>query len=548
MTSGCTTCGYRCSRTPGFWTAGTIASVSVASSWTPLPDADGTPFALTVNDEPLFVRGVNWIPDDCFLPRVTAERYRHRLEQAADANVNLIRVWGGGVYESDEFYQECDELGLLVWQDFLFACAAYPEDEPLFGEVEAEARDNVVRLMAHPSLAVWNGNNENIWGYWDWDWQEALAGASWGWTYYSELLPRVVAELDPARPYWPGSPYSGRPDVHPNDPAHGVTHIWDIWNERDYLDYQSYFPRFVAEFGFQGPANVSTLRAAVSDGDLSLESPGMLHRQRAIGGNAKLSRWLTAHFGDSADRLADWHFLTQVNQARAIELGVRHFRSLSPSCRGAIVWQLNDCWPVISWSAVDHAGLRKPLWYALRRAFAPQLLTFAQDRDGGLRATAVNDTRSTWSPQVTIVRRDLDGDELASVTWCPVVDPDGTDYFDLAGWTPVDPAAEFVTLHSADQSDWHFFAVDHEVPLPPATSTVTVGQRSDGIEVAVTARTVVRDLTLRPDLLDPAAEPDSALVDLLPGQTHTFVVRTGMPATHPGWRTAPVLRCTNEAD
>ncbi|MFD0820608.1 glycoside hydrolase family 2 protein [Micromonospora zhanjiangensis] len=175
------------------------------------PDADGTPFAFVVNGREIFVRGANWIPDDCFLSRVDRPRYAARVRQAVDANITLLRVWGGGCYESDDFYDVCDELGVLVWQDFLFACAAYPEEEPLRGEVEAEARDNVVRLMPHPSLVLWNGNNENIWGFHDWDWQPVLAGRSWGWGYYSELLPAVLAELDPTRPYWPGSPYSGDP-------------------------------------------------------------------------------------------------------------------------------------------------------------------------------------------------------------------------------------------------------------------------------------------------------------------------------------------------
>ena len=162
-------------------------------------------FTFVVNGVPIFARGVNWIPDDVFPSRITADRYRERLQQAKAANVDLIRVWGGGIYEDDAFYEECDELGLMVWQDFLFACAAYPE-HLLADEVEAEARDNVTRLMPHPSLVLWNGNNENIWGYFDWGWHERLQGRTWGAGFYFDLLPRVCAELDPARPVLAGQP------------------------------------------------------------------------------------------------------------------------------------------------------------------------------------------------------------------------------------------------------------------------------------------------------------------------------------------------------
>ncbi len=243
-------------------------------------DAHGTGFTLVVNGERLFARGVNWIPDDAFPSRITRDRYRRRLEQAAAAGVDLVRVWGGGIYESEDFYDACDELGLLVWQDFPFACAAYPEEQPLRGEVEAEARENVVRLMPHPSLVLWNGNNENLWGFRDWDWEPALAGDSWGEGYYLGLLPRVVAEVDPTRPYTAGSPWSGSWLRHPNDPAHGTHHSWEVWNRRDYADYRLDVPRFVAEFGWQAPPAYATLRRALPGEELAPDSPACCTTRR----------------------------------------------------------------------------------------------------------------------------------------------------------------------------------------------------------------------------------------------------------------------------
>ena len=180
-------------------------------------DATGSAFTFVVNELPVFVRGVNWIPDDPFPSRVTSERYRQRIRQAVDANVSMLRVWGGGIYEDDAFYDICDELGVLVWQDFLFACAAYPE-HLLADEVEAEARENVERLMTHPCLALWNGNNENIWGYFDWQWQPVLQGRSWGAGFYFDVLPRVVADIDPDRAVLARQPVLGVDDRWPRTP------------------------------------------------------------------------------------------------------------------------------------------------------------------------------------------------------------------------------------------------------------------------------------------------------------------------------------------
>ena len=208
--------------------------------------------------------------------------YERRIADALDANANLLRVWGGGIYESDDFYEICDRRGMLVWQDFLFACAAYPGE--LAVEVEAEARDAIDRLMSHPSLIIWNGNNENLWGWWDWGWQPEVGDREWGPLFYRQILPELVTALDPARPYIDGSPTSLRAEIHPNDPNHGPTHIWDVWNERDYTHYRTYRPRFVAEFGFQAPANHATLARAISSRPLSPGDATMSHHQKAITG------------------------------------------------------------------------------------------------------------------------------------------------------------------------------------------------------------------------------------------------------------------------
>ncbi|MFI6447682.1 glycoside hydrolase family 2 protein [Kitasatospora sp. NPDC050543] len=499
-------------------------------------------FTLAVNGTPVQVRGVNWIPDDCFATRVTRPRLAERLGQAADAHVNLVRVWGGGRYESEDFYDLADELGLLVWQDFPFACAAYPEEEPLASEVEAEARENITRLARHPSLVLWCGNNENIEGHADWGWQPELAGRSWGAGYYYDLLPRLVAELDPARPYWPGSPYSGSPAAAPNDPAHGTTHIWDVWNREDYTRYGDYTPRFVAEFGFQGPPAHATLRAAVS-GELSPDSSLLTHHQKAVEGQVKLLRGLAGHLPQPTG-YDDWHYLTQLNQARAVAHGIEHFRALAPHCRGTILWQLNDCWPAISWSAVDGAGRRKPLWYALRRAYAERLLTVR-----GATVAVVNDSDRPWSGELSLLRYGLGGEPLAkesteitaaarSVLRVPVP---------AAVLHPADPAAELLAVTLGSSRAISFFAEDTAVAFPAARYDARAEAVEGGYRVTVTARTLLRELALFPDRLDPAAHVDDMLVTLLPGESAGFHVTTGRRLDRAALLSAPVLRCLNQA-
>jgi beta-mannosidase len=509
-------------------------------------DTEDGAFTLVINGTPIFARGANWIPDDCFPHRVGRERYAQRLAQACEAGLNLLRVWGGGIYESEDFYDLCDELGLMVWQDFLFACAAYPEEEPLAGEVAAEAREAVTRLSPHPSLVLWCGNNENIWGHADWSWELFLEGRSWGAGYYLSTLPRIVAELDPTRPYWPGSPYSGSMEVHPNVPEVGTMHIWDVWNERDYAAYREYRPRFVAEFGFQGPAAHATLRRAVGEEALTPDSPLLAHHQKAIDGDLKLAAGLKPYFPVPED-FDDWHYLTQLNQARAIMLGVEHFRSLWPYCAGSVVWQLNDCWPVVSWAAVDGDGRRKPMFHALRRAYADRLLTL-QPRPGGLALVAVNDTSEPWYVRGDAARHDMDGEVLAAAGVEITVPPRGAETVVLppAVRDPGDVHRELVAVTAGGTRALWFFAPDKDLALSAPRFDAAVARVAGGVRVRITAHSLLRDLALFPDRLDPAAEIDDQLVTLLPGESATFLIGGVRRLEETALLTAPVLRCVNQ--
>ncbi|MBN2446128.1 MAG: glycoside hydrolase family 2 protein, partial [Phycisphaerae bacterium] len=238
------------------------------------PDGHGSAFTIEVNGSPIFCKGANWIPEGMFPSALTPEVYRERVQQARDANMNMLRVWGGGIYEAPAFYEACDELGLLVWQDFMFACATYPEEEPYPALIETEARHNIARLSKHPSVVLWCGGNECIWAYKSWGFGFKLKrGQTWGRMYYLDLLPRLVAGLDPTRPYWPNSPYSGTFDADPLDTDHGNRHTWDVRME----DYRQFVPRFVSEFGHQSPPNMATLRETWPDDALAIDSKMMEH-------------------------------------------------------------------------------------------------------------------------------------------------------------------------------------------------------------------------------------------------------------------------------
>lgn len=523
---------------------------------TPADDA-GIGFGVEVNGQPVFVKGANWIPDDAFPHRVDRARYARRVEQAAGAGCNLLRVWGGGLYESEDFYSLCDQSGILVWQDFLLACAAYSEDEPLRAEIEAEARENIARLAAHPSLVVLNGNNENLWGYADWGWEQLLDGQAWGAEYYYGLFPGIVGELAPHVAYTPGSPYTpsadGRfdPAVEPNDPSKGTMHVWDLWNQKDYLHYRDYRPRFVAEFGWQGPPTWSTLTRAISDNPLTPESPGMVSHQKATEGNTKLTRGLVPHF-PVPNEMHDWHWAMQLNQANAVRTGIEWFRSLAPHCTGSIVWQLNDCWPVTSWAAVDGDGREKPLYAAIRSAYADRLLTIQPSDPASnaprLELAAVNDTGEPWEGEVVVERRTLAGAVLASVRTALSVPPRtaGKVTLDAEIAVPERANSELIVAEFGTSRCFWFFAEYRDQALEPDYFTAEVEQGDGGIVLRITAQTLLRDVTVLADKLDPHATVDSVLVTLLPGESAEFRIRTSKPLTLAELTDPRVLRTANQ--
>ena len=351
----------------------------------------GRSFRFVVNGVPFFAKGGNWIPADSFPPRVTRQKYETLLRDCVAANMNMLRVWGGGIYESPDFYDLCDELGLLVWQDFMFACAMFPGDAAFLENVEAEA-EHVVRELRHrPAIALWCGNNECEEGWFHWGWKEQLPATVWE-DYekiFHQILPRTVERLDPGRAYWPSSPHSEQVG-DPRSDRSGDMHYWGIWHGKEpFTEYRKKLHRFFSEFGFQSFPLIETVEKFTLPQDRNIASPVMEQHQKHPEGNRLILLYLLDHYRLPKD-FESLLWVSQVLQAEGMKTAVEHFRSQMPRTMGALYWQVNDCWPVASWSGTDYYGNWKALHYYARRFFSPLLLAPVDD-DKTLRIFAVSD-------------------------------------------------------------------------------------------------------------------------------------------------------------
>lgn len=380
-------------------------------------DEWGKSFTFVVNGLPLWIKGSNWIPADSFPTRVSAAHLEHLIRSAAETNQNMLRVWGGGTYESDNFYDLCDQYGILVWQDFPFACGMYPLDDPAFlASVRCEVVDNVRRLRHHSSLALWCGNNEIEWQMVSLGWRSLQPALTQAYEqFFYQQLPELLAGEDPRRPYWPSSPSSNDPFNQPNQQNTGDAHLWEVYHHyRKPRYYRQQNPRFASEFGFQSLPDPSTIEKFATEETRRLDSDVMRLHQRSPGGSSKLIWYLNQRFPipRSFDSLV---YLSQVYQAEAVRSAVEHWRRHPERTSGALYWQLNDCWPVISWSSIDYFGRWKLLHYAARRFFAPVAMSILDNVDGRQHKMAVwlaNDTGLDYQGELRWTLETLDGEVL----------------------------------------------------------------------------------------------------------------------------------------
>lgn len=403
------------------------------------PDEWGRSFEFTVNGVPVFAKGSNWIPADSFPTRLTEADLDRLIRSAAETHQNMLRVWGGGFYEDERFYDLCDRYGILVWQEFIFSCSVYPLDDPAFVEnVRHEAVENIRRLRHRACLALWCGNNEMEQGWAEWGWERPDLQdlkAAYDRFFHHTLAAWCQAE-DPDHAYWPSSPSSSTPFVNPNGQVQGDAHYWDVWHGRKpFTAYRNQYPRFMSEFGFQALPPLETIRTYAAEPDWNMTSYIMEQHQKNASGNALMVAQMLDTFRLPKD-FESLVYLSMVLQAEGIRYGVEHWRRHTRRVAGTLYWQLNDCWPVASWSSLDYFGRWKALHYAARRFYAPVLLTI-EDAPPCQAIFLTSDLLEAWSGSVHWALTTLDGAVLDSGDKAVLVEPSGVTAVEKLDFSPL---------------------------------------------------------------------------------------------------------------
>ncbi|WP_293914352.1 hypothetical protein [Deinococcus sp.] len=511
----------------------------------PVEGEAGVSFTFAVNGTEVFTGGANWIPEDLLLNRVTPGQERARIQQAVDAGMLMLRVWAGGIYETDSFYDACDELGVLVWQDFLFGCGMYPAHPEFLASVRREAQAAVKRLRHHASLALWCGNNEDYQiaesvGAGDFSGQADLAQSAFpAREIYERLLPEICADLDPATAYWPGSPYTPGGPAAPagatTDQTKGDRHTWDVWHGSmaPYGDYGKYEGRFVSEFGLQSAPAMSTILSFTQPADRHANSRVMEHHNKAGDGPRRLAVYLSDTVQPPAD-FAEWVYDTRLVQAEAMVAAYRAYRRRwghagKRAVSGALVWQLNDCWPVTSWALIDSHGLPKPALYAVGRELAP-VAVGAERHSGELSVWICSSKLETQAVEIELDVFSLTGEPLHHHLSSEVAAPNATTELSIGIPALKDDAVVFVRAfqHGVELSRaalWpeplKYFA------LPDPELSVQLMTTVQGDQLSVGARLPVKGVWI-----DAGAALKGNHFDLMPGERVSVTLPGGsVPVT-----------------
>lgn len=514
----------------------------------PDPGEAGTRFfRFVLNGVPIFAKGADWIPADSFPGAIEPDRYTMLLTAARDANMNMIRVWGGGLYEHDCFYEECDRLGLLIWQDFMFACASYPEDDHFAAEVRAEAHYQVRRLRNHASLALWCGNNENQWifdrAFWDVP-ENRVPGVR----YYDEILPAVVAAEDGHTPYWPGSPFGG----NDHDSAEeGDRHNWEVWHGNlprrfgqpsgrlntpegvSYTRYAEDLGRFISEFGMHAAPVLATLRTVIPEDQLYHHSPSMDHHNKDNPKN-KGDNLMQATTG-LPTTLEDYVDLSMIAQAEGLKFGIEHYRRRMPHCSGTLIWQLNDCWPVLSWSVLDYYGIGKAGYYYLKRVYSPVLASFKALPDGGLELWLTSDRLQPIEDTLEVLLQRFDGEILHRHTVETALPANSSRPVARWGADELQGGPDrLVVVRSAGDlfpANRHFFVALKDLRRARPEVAIDLARQEDG-SFAVTLRAAAHAHFVHLLVPGQGVSYSDNYIDLLPGEARTLTVaRAGAPLT-----------------
>ena len=423
-------------------------------------DAYGESFAHEINGVKIFAMGADYIPEDNILGNITEERTRRLLTDCRDANFNCIRVWGGGFYPHDYFFDICDELGLVVWQDLMFACAVYDLSEKFEENITHEIEENVRRIRHHASLGLWCGNNEMEMFVDQGQWVSSPAQKADYIKMYEYVIPKILKRTDPETFYWPASPSSGGSFDHPNDPDRGDVHYWEVWHsDKPFTEFRNYYFRYVSEFGFQSFPCLKTIESFTEPKDRNIFSYVMEKHQRNGTANGKIMNYISQNYLYPTD-FSTLLYTSQLLQADAIKYGVEHFRRNRGRCMGAVYWQLNDCWPVASWSSIDYFGRWKALHYYAKRFFAPLLLSCQEEgqmtqQDNvnpqpfelqkSIHLNVANETMEEQRAEVRWALRNRDGSMIRQESVCVTVPPLSSKWLEKTELEDMDIYHEYIS-------------------------------------------------------------------------------------------------------
>lgn len=500
-------------------------------------DEHGKSFYFEVNGHPMFAKGANFIPDDALLPNVTPERYKRILEDVKAANMNMLRVWGGGIYEGDKFYDEADRNGILIWQDFLFACTTYPHDPLFLKRVEAEAEYNIKRLRGHASLAMWCGNNEIYEGVRYWGWKnkytaEAFAEMNRGYdVLFRQLLPDMVKRFDSDRFYMHGSPYEanwGRPESWKIADSHN----WGTWyGRKPFESFDSEIPRFMSEYGFQAFPEMKTIRTFAEEKDFELESPVMNAHQKATIGNALIKQTMGLYYKVPA-KFEDLVYVGLVLQGHGMRHGIEAHRRNRPYCMGSLFWQLNDSWPVVSWSSIDYYGNWKAMQYQSQRAFAPVLINAIKEGDDLCVYLISDELQDRDDVRLTVELMDFDGKSHGKWTQNGKLTANTSMLFLKKRvdefLSKQDAATSFLrfTLKAKNGAaladEVFYFAYPKDQKLPEARIETSVKKRGEAIEMTLKTDKLARDIFIEVPVQ--GVRFSDNFFDLLPGQRKKITI------------------------
>ena len=500
-------------------------------------DEHGKSFYFEVNGHPMFAKGANFIPDDALLPNVTTERYKRIFEYVKAANMNMLRVWGGGIYEDDKFYDEADRNGILIWQDFLFACTTYPHDPLFLKRVEAEAEYNIKRLRGHASLAMWCGNNEIYEGVRYWGWKnkytaEAFAEMNRGYdVLFRQLLPDMVKRFDSDRFYMHGSPYEanwGRPESWKIADSHN----WGTWyGRKPFESFDSEIPRFMSEYGFQAFPEMKTIRTFAEEKDFELESPVMNAHQKATIGNALIKQTMGLYYKVPA-KFEDLVYVGLVLQGQGMHHGIEAHRRNRPYCMGSLFWQLNDSWPVVSWSSIDYYGNWKAMQYQSQRAFAPVLINAIKEGDDLCVYLISDELQDRDDVRLTVELMDFDGKSHGKWTHSGKLSANTSMLFLKKRvdefLSKQDAATSFLrfTLKAKNGAaladEVFYFAYPKDQKLLEARIETSVKRRGEAIEMTLKADKLARDIFIEVPVQ--GVRFSDNFFDLLPGQRKKITI------------------------